>query len=117
MRIFPNPLTKLAHSHGMGRLLLASTPWLALADSPRFRASASQSRPSGLHPSLQSGRGSLAMGAASDMQISLVRHGRPAVDFTQGSADRVDWVESYDLATHERYEDQDWGKRHELDPT
>ncbi len=37
-------------------------------------------------------------GATSDVQISLVRHGRPAVDFSRGSADRVDWVESYDLA-------------------
>ncbi len=26
-------------------------------------------------------------------------------------------IESYDLATHERYEDKDWGKLHELDAT
>jgi len=32
------------------------------------------------------------------MQIALVRHGRPNVDFTLGSARHLDWVEAYDLA-------------------
>jgi broad specificity phosphatase PhoE len=32
------------------------------------------------------------------MQIALVRHGRPDVDFSQGSARHLDWVEAYDLA-------------------
>jgi len=33
-----------------------------------------------------------------EMQITLVRHGRPEVDFSQGSARHLDWVEAYDLA-------------------
>jgi broad specificity phosphatase PhoE len=32
------------------------------------------------------------------MQIALVRHGRPDVDFRLGSARHLDWVEAYDLA-------------------
>jgi broad specificity phosphatase PhoE len=32
------------------------------------------------------------------MQISLVRHGKPDVDFSRGDASRLDWVETYDLA-------------------
>jgi len=32
------------------------------------------------------------------MQIALVRHGRPDVDFSRGSDRHLDWVESYDLA-------------------
>jgi broad specificity phosphatase PhoE len=33
-----------------------------------------------------------------EMQIALVRHGRPDVDFSQGAARHLDWVEAYDLA-------------------
>ena len=36
------------------------------------------------------------------MQISLVRHGRPAVHFSDGSRDRLDWVEAYDRAGIDR---------------
>ncbi len=32
------------------------------------------------------------------MKIALVRHGRPDVDFSNGSAHHLDWVEAYDLA-------------------
>ena len=38
------------------------------------------------------------MSRESGLQIALVRHGRPAVDFSQGSPDQVDWIEAYDLA-------------------
>lgn len=32
------------------------------------------------------------------MQIALIRHGRPKVDFSLGTARHLDWVEAYDLA-------------------
>jgi broad specificity phosphatase PhoE len=38
------------------------------------------------------------MGGAPAMQIALVRHGRPDVDFSSGSEHHLDWVEAYDLA-------------------
>jgi broad specificity phosphatase PhoE len=32
------------------------------------------------------------------MQIALIRHGKPNVDFTRGGGRHLDWVEAYDLA-------------------